>query len=568
MIDELEETAILKEAMPRVEGVLNAVAEICGRYQITALQDFQDSCRTFAEDKILNVAVFGRFKAGKSSFLNHLIGRPLLPVGVIPITSAVTEIQYGATERADVIFQDGRTEAVPLSRIGEFMSETENPENAKGVARVRLELPAMERYRGIRFVDTPGLDSVFEHNTGASLEWLPNVGLALVAVGVDPPLSQHDLELIRSLKRYTPRIALLLTKVDVLDEGERLQVQNFVRSQLARCWDGSVPLFPFSIRPGFEGLHRALDESLLSEVRLGAGHQREVILRHKLDSLLDECAAYLTVALQAAEISDSERAELRQKILGEKESLADSRLALQLIVRHRMGGIRASFESLLKADEAPVRNGLLTSFRSEFPAWTRSLRVVLERFEDWLRASLVREMDELSRKHREEFVEPVEHVSRQLAQSLQDFRNRLSERALETLGVPLRTTEVDFRPEAPRKPDVRVGKIFDRNWELLSLVVPMRLVKTLVKRHFESKIQDAVFMNLSRLVSQWEEVVAASLVTLRKEAERRFDEFVLTIERLIAAAGEEAPHIRADLQRLACLRAQDSEDETGSLDGR
>lgn len=566
MIKELEETAISNAAMPRVQGVLNAVAEICGRHQITALQDFQESCRRFAEDKILNVAVFGRFKAGKSSFLNHLIGRPLLPVGVIPITSAVTEIQYGATERADVIFQDGRTESVPLSRIGEFMSETENPENAKGVARVRLELPAMARYRGIRFVDTPGLDSVFEHNTDASLEWLPNVGLALVAVGVDPPLSQHDLELIRSLKRYTPRIALLLTKVDVLEEGERFQVQDFVRSQLLRCWDGSVPLFPFSIRPGFEGLHRALDESLLSEVTVGAGRQREVILRHKLDSLLDECAAYLTVALQAAEISDSERAELRQKILGQKETLSDSRLALQLIVRHRMGSIRTSFESLLKADEGQVRNRLLTSFQSEFPAWTRTLRVVLERFEDWLSASLVREMAELSRKHRQEFVEPVGHVSRQLGQSLQDFRNRLSERALETLGVPLRTTEVDFRPEAPRTPDVRVGKIFDRNWELLSLVVPMGLVRTLVKRHFESKIGDAVFMNLSRLVSQWEEVVARSLVTLRKEAERRFDEFVSTIERLIAAAGEEAPHIRVDIQRLAALRAQDIGDGTGSLD--
>ncbi len=174
----------------------------------------------------------------------------------------------------------------------------------------------------------------------------------------------------------------------------------------------------------------------------------------------------------------------------------------------------------------------------------------------------------MSRNHREEFVEPVEHVSRQLAQSLQDFRNRLSERALETLGVPLRTTEVDFRPEAPRTPDVRVGRIFDHNWELLSLVVPMGLVKTLVKRHFESTIGDTVFMNLSRLVSQWEEVVARSLVTLRKEAERRFDELVSTIERLIAAAGEEAPDIRADIQRLAALRTRDIEDGTGSLDPR
>ena len=101
----------------------------------------------------------------------------------------------------------------------------------------------------------------------------------------------------------------------------------------------------------------------------------------------------------------------------------------------------------------------------------------MERFEDWLGASLTREMAELSQKHRKEFIEPVQHVSRQLSQSLQDFRNRLSDRTLETLGVPLKTTEVELRPEAPRTPDVRVGKIFDRNWELLSVVVPMMLVK-------------------------------------------------------------------------------------------
>ncbi len=194
--------------------------------------------------------------------------------------------------------------------------------------------------------------------------------------------------------------------------------------------------------------------------------------------------------------------------------------------------------------------------------------MVLERFEDWLSASLVREMAGCSAKHRGEFVEPVEHVSRQLTQSLQDFRNRLSERALKALGVALRTTEVDFRLEAPRSPDVRVGRIFDRNWELLSFLVPMPLVKTLVRKHFERTIPGSVFTNLSRLVSQWEEVVSASLLTIRKDAERRFDELVSTVERLIAAAGEEAPQIRADLEHLALLRAQNIEDGTGRLGTR
>jgi len=53
---------------------------------------------------------------------------------------------------------------------------------------------------------------------------------------------------------------------------------------------------------------------------------------------------------------------------------------------------------------------------------------------------LAGEMAELSKRHRSDFVEPVHRVNRLLSQSLQDFRNRLSERTLEALGVPLRTT--------------------------------------------------------------------------------------------------------------------------------
>ena len=237
-----------------VRDALGAVEDLCRRHGISALEDFLESCRAFAQEKALSIAVLGRFKAGKSSFLNHLLGRPLLPIGVVPVTSVVTEIEWGPRERAEIRFADGRVELAPVERIGDFISETRNPENSKHVARVRVELTSMDRYRGIRFVDTPGLESVFEHNTDASLDWLPNVGLALVAVGVDPPLSRHDIELIRNLSRYTPNISLLLTKVDLLEEGERVQVREFVRKQLARYWNDAVPVFPYSVRPGFEHL--------------------------------------------------------------------------------------------------------------------------------------------------------------------------------------------------------------------------------------------------------------------------------------------------------------------------
>jgi hypothetical protein len=63
-------------------------------------------------------------------------------------------------------------------------------------------------------------------------------------------------------------------------------------------------------------------------------------------------------------------------------------------------------------------------------------------------------------------------------------------------------------------------------------------------------VADVVFMNLSRLASQWEEVVGAALLTLEKDSIARLDTLIATIEKLIASAGQDAPRIREDLDRL------------------
>jgi hypothetical protein len=93
----------------------------------------------------MSVAVVGRFKTGKSSFLNHLLQRSLLPVGGVPVTAVVIEIRYGPAERAAVHFADGRFQEVSIDRIAQFISERENPANAKGVNVITVDLPALER---------------------------------------------------------------------------------------------------------------------------------------------------------------------------------------------------------------------------------------------------------------------------------------------------------------------------------------------------------------------------------------------------------------------------------------
>lgn len=530
--------------------LLEQAAALIGKYGLESLNEFLESCRLFAAERAVNVAILGRFKAGKTTFLNDLLGRALLPVGVIPVTSVVTEIEYGKPARAEIEFAGGRREQARLEDLGEFVDESRNPGNRKQVERVRVWLPEMERYRGIRFVDTPGMESVFEHNTEASRVWLPNVGLALVAVSVDPPLTQHDIELIAELERYTPRIVLLLTKIDILDSDGRAQVEHFVQRQLAARREGGLPVYPYSAKKGFEACRYRIESELLGQLRKDGAAQWEQILQHKVESLAGETAEYLTVALKAAERAESEREELQRRVLGEKETLSDTRLGLELIVRHAAATSRAAVESRLRPEANAILRRLLEEFEQNYPGWTSGLQTAMQRFEEWLEAALRRELMAVSAAHRREFLEPVQRVSRQLAQSLQDFRNRLSERMLETLGVPLKTSEMEIAIQEPREPDIHVGRVFDRNWELLSWAIPMAVFREVVRRHFRNKIERAVEINLARLVSQWEGALHAALRAMQEEAARRLEALIHTVEHLLNTGSGQAEEIRADLARL------------------
>jgi tRNA U34 5-carboxymethylaminomethyl modifying GTPase MnmE/TrmE len=71
------------------ETALALAEEIGERYQLPSLRPLIESTRNLTAREELSVAVVGRFKAGKSSFLNHFLGRDLLPVGVTPVTAVI-----------------------------------------------------------------------------------------------------------------------------------------------------------------------------------------------------------------------------------------------------------------------------------------------------------------------------------------------------------------------------------------------------------------------------------------------------------------------------------------------
>ncbi len=538
-----------------LQQALELGSEVVDRYGLSSLRALLASCWSAQAQQGITVAIVGRFKAGKSSFLNHFLGRSILPVGVVPVTTVITEIRFGPVEKAEVHFLDGQPKELSVDEIGSYVSERENPSNRKRAAAIQVELPSLVDFRGLTFVDTPGLESVLAHDTDASLRWLPNVGLALVAVSVDPPLSQHDVELLRKLHQYTPNVSILLTKVDLLDAAERSEVLEFVQIQLAKSFDPPPEVLSYSVRPGFEDLKSRLEQNLIRRTLSEFGAQRRAIMARKIGTLLKECAEFVTLSLKSAESLDSERAAFKYQVVGEKRVIEDVKSELQLIVRHASAGARATIASVLEQHQREVEDRLLAGLQSQFPAWTQSLAVLLSSFQSWLDDSLSRELTQVSNAERSKLIEPLQGTATQVLRYLQEFRDRLSDRTSRAFGVPLRTTEVDIEIREPRTPDVSVGRVFDRNWELLSPILPVALIKPLVRRHFAGQIPYIVYKNISRLASQWEESISAALLNMAKEAEHRLDELMGTVERLIDRANiDGVPAIQQDLDRIASAR--------------
>jgi ribosome biogenesis GTPase A len=113
----------------------------------------------------LRVLVTGEAKRGKSTLVNALLGRPLLPTGVLPLTASATTVRHGRDDTVMATFADGRAEEYPVSALDDLVTEHGNPGNRLRLQTVTVAADAPLLTRGVELVDTPGTGSVHGHNT-------------------------------------------------------------------------------------------------------------------------------------------------------------------------------------------------------------------------------------------------------------------------------------------------------------------------------------------------------------------------------------------------------------------
>jgi len=206
-------------------------------------------------DELFLLVVVGEFNAGKSAFINALIGSRVVQEGVTPTTAQIDVLQYG-----DV---SARVERGPALHV------------------VTACAPLL---RDLHIVDTPGTNAILRKHEAITSEFVPRSDLVLFVTSADRPFTETERAFLQTVRGWGKKVVVVINKVDILETERQIEeIRGFVAESVRVLLGFSPEIFPVSARLAlrakegepsawaasrFEALERYIHDTLESPQRV------------------------------------------------------------------------------------------------------------------------------------------------------------------------------------------------------------------------------------------------------------------------------------------------------------
>jgi hypothetical protein len=191
----------------------------------------------------------GEFNRGKSSILNALIDRDLLPVDVLPTTAAIHILRFSRDPVLLVHWRDGTVEERTLS--GEALQSFASIESAEALMYLEIGIPTPILAGGVVFVDTPGVDDLNKHRAEVTYRFVPRSDAVVFVLDATTAVRRTEAEFLESsiLAGGIERLVFVANFADLLDSEDERGLLVAIRNRLAAALgDGERPVFLVSAR--------------------------------------------------------------------------------------------------------------------------------------------------------------------------------------------------------------------------------------------------------------------------------------------------------------------------------
>jgi small GTP-binding protein len=184
-------------------------------------------------DELFLLVIVGEFNAGKTAFLNALLGSRLLPEGVTPTTAHIHVLRYGEVYR----HEHGPDDLVVVYLPVKWLQE-------------------------LNLVDTPGVNAVIQRHQEITEDFVPRSDLVLFVTSADRPFSESERAFLERVRQWGKKIVVVVNKIDLIESAQdRQQILDFV-SDNARTLLGIDPvIFPVSARLALQAKQAAKEQN-------------------------------------------------------------------------------------------------------------------------------------------------------------------------------------------------------------------------------------------------------------------------------------------------------------------
>ncbi|MGB3751384.1 MAG: dynamin family protein [Arcobacteraceae bacterium] len=188
----------------------------------------------------MEVAITGQFSSGKSTFLNALLSRNILPTGITPVTSKVNFINYGEEFKLKITYYSGAQEYAPIDSIADFTDQRED--EMSDIKYLTLYAP-MDILKDISFVDTPGLNSQSQSDTDITKKVLKDVGGIIWLTLIDNAGKMSEAEVLDEyMELFKDKSLCVLNQKDKFTQEQIETTTNYVSTKFDKYFAKVVPI--------------------------------------------------------------------------------------------------------------------------------------------------------------------------------------------------------------------------------------------------------------------------------------------------------------------------------------